>query len=291
MNADILPPKLVASAKGPPIDPSYRINIHFQPDLLFQDYTVIESLALTKQYCSQFETGISNGGLLATSGRLSWETELFGDFYAAAVAADRAKLQSRPKYGAVNVTNDPYGAAPRFGSCYFRLKAGVMQRSTFCFPDSYCDVQAVGTAQHFELENLALAANMADPLDWPIEAHVHGPLVIPEDIEALVLDPSYMYTFVQTAAEQLGCAIEYHPGYRVAAKDLQPHESYRGHEYVEIAQKLADHEGMLTPVVVGKAYRQSGFGQQQIKKVWHYLARYGRIWEVNLSGTINIAAS
>ncbi|MBE7182611.1 MAG: DUF3626 domain-containing protein, partial [Terriglobus roseus] len=58
------------------------LNVHFQPDLPYTTTTtnsdgtqttttttVISSLAHSQQYHSQFRTGISNGGLLATSGR------------------------------------------------------------------------------------------------------------------------------------------------------------------------------------------------------------------------------
>lgn len=185
MTTPTIPPKLANLAKGPPIDPSYRINIHFQPDLPYNNTTVIQSLALTRQYHSQFKTGISNGGLLATSGRVQWEDDLFGNFYPTTSINTELDIE-RPKYGASNITNDIYGAAPRFGSCYFRLRADDLSL-IFCFPGAggLYSVVAVGTTEHCELDKLAFRTYMDDPLDWCVEAHVHGPLLIPHDIDAL----------------------------------------------------------------------------------------------------------
>ena len=274
----IVPPKLAAiaaSRNGGAINPSYRVNINFQPDLLHGDITVIESISRTNQYHSQFKTGISNGGLLATSGRAEWEHNLFGDFYPSDTPSSTAEIE-RPKYGALNINNDPYGAAPRFGSCHFRLKPDALLRSTFCFPDSYYGVKAAGTAENFDLDELALGTRMEDPLDWYIEAHIHGPLLIPQDIEALVLDPSYRDSIVHTAAEKLGCSIEWHPGYAVLASTLDSYKEYRGPEYVKIAHLIADTTGLLTPEIIGRAYRNSNYTQQEVKKIWHCLACYGR---------------
>jgi hypothetical protein len=79
-------------------------------------------------YLSQFETGVSNGGLTAHPGgdRFVWEQRMFASVY------DTLHPETRPKYGALNLYGDPHGAAPRFGACYFRIRREALDRTTFC---------------------------------------------------------------------------------------------------------------------------------------------------------------
>lgn len=60
------------------------ITLNFHPDRLLADgRTVAQSLATEGVYRSQFETGISNGGLTAYPGgdRDRWEQRMFGGAY------------------------------------------------------------------------------------------------------------------------------------------------------------------------------------------------------------------
>ncbi|HEY3560477.1 MAG TPA: DUF3626 domain-containing protein [Kribbella sp.] len=241
------------------------IGLQFQPDWPFGGGTVIEAMAVDGVYRSQFVTGISNGGLTAFPGgdRWLWESRLFSGRY------DEQSGTARPVYGVWNRYADVYGGAIRFGSSYLRLRPETVERATFCFPDSARDPADFGD-QH-ALPYLCQLADAAalDPLDDYIEAHIHGPVRFATDVEALVLDPSFAGTAVEAAARELGCPIEYHPGFRATPADFDP--AYRGAETVALARKLGDE---LTPHVLGAAARRHP--AQQIKYVWHCLARFGR---------------
>lgn len=244
-----------------------QVTLQFHPDWPFGDGLVIQALARDGRYRSQFETGTSNGGLTAYEGgdRWRWENRLFGGRY------DGAAHSRRPVYGALNFDGDPYGGSVRFGSAHLRLREEVMDRCTFCFPDSVFEPAAVcGLGEVDELIRLARSSDL-DPLDRYVEAHVHGQVLIDRDVEAVVLDPCYQGTDVERAAEALGCQVEWHPGFTTATASLDP--IYRGAEYVELAQSM---ETVLTPDVIGQAARSGDHQQQALKRVWHYLARFGQ---------------
>jgi len=113
-----------------------------------------------------------------------------------------------------------------------------------------------------------------DPIDDHIEAQVHGPVRVDSDVEALVLDPSYRGTEVEVLARRLPCAVEWHPGFVLEVETLRQHPSFRGAEYVELGMSIA-HDGYLTPRILGEAARSGKYDVQDLKKVWHYLARFG----------------
>lgn len=243
-----------------------RVTLQFHPDWPHSSGTVIEAIARDGVYRSQFETGISNGGLTAHPGgdRWRWESRLFGGRY------DDSPPSARPVYGALD-QGDPYGGAVRFGSAYLRLRAEVSERCTFCFPDSVFEPERVhGPEAAAELVALARASGF-DALDDCVEAHVHGGVLIARDVEAIVLDPSHRGGAVEQAADRLGCAVEWHPGFRVSTDDLDP--GYRGPEIVALARSLG---AELTPRVVGDAARSGAHDPQAVKRVWHCLARFGR---------------
>ncbi|MEP9383977.1 DUF3626 domain-containing protein [Nocardioides cheoyonin] len=253
-----------------------RVTLQFHPDWpagrTGAGGLVIEAMARDGAYRSQFETGTSNGGLTAYDGgdRWRWESRLFGGRY------DAGPAHRRPVYGALNHHARPHGGSVRFGSAYVRLRPEVVQRSTFCFPDSVFEPERVGGPELID-ELVALAAASGhDDLDDYVEAHVHGGVRFVRDAEAVVLDPCFRGTPVERAACDLGCAVEFHPGFRVATDGLDP--TYRGEEYVALAQRLAEPRGgVLTPDLVGAAARSAEQDPQALKRVWHYLARFGRV--------------
>ena len=220
-------------------------------------------------YRSQFATGTGNGGLTAYPGgdRWRWESRIFAGAY------DEAPAQERPVYGALNFRRKPVGGAPRFGSAHFRLTAGTLARTTFCYPDSALEPSDFGVAPRMGLVELALA-DRQDALDDYIEAQVHGPVRPGCHAEALVLDPCYRGTDVEAAALRLGCPVEWHPGFRLQVEELLRHSGYRGQEYVDLGAQIAV-DGVLDPRIVGDAARAGRHDPQRIKKVWHYLARFG----------------
>jgi hypothetical protein len=112
-----------------------RVVVHFHPDRIgARNATTAEALLEDGRYRSQFETGLSSGGLTAFPGgdRDAWERSLFGGAY----HAPGSDLGERPKYGALELIRFPDGPWPRFGSCYLVLKPDVARRTSFSFMGS-----------------------------------------------------------------------------------------------------------------------------------------------------------
>ena len=224
-------------------------------------------------YRSQFETGTSNGGLTAHPGgdRWLWESRIFGGAYDGCLGPD---LSLRPKYGALNYRTDPVGGSRRFGSCHLRLRPHMLARTSFCYPDSHLQPEHFGVADRMTLIAMATENRLAlDPLDDYIEAHVHGPLCMGEDVEAVVLDPCYLGTPVEDAALGLPCAVEWHEGFRLSVDQLDDCKRYRGTPAVEAIASMGD-DGFVTPLQIGAA-RMAGMDQQLTKWAWHCVARFG----------------
>ncbi|WP_207208147.1 DUF3626 domain-containing protein [Nocardioides glacieisoli] len=260
------------------------VVLHFHPGWAHSGGTVLDAIAADGRYRSQWLTGTSNGGLTAHPGgqRWLWESRLFEGRY------DDGDPAARPVYGAWNRRDDPYGAAPRFGSAYFRLRPEVLERATFCWPDSVYAPQAVGGPERLaELCRLAdaglldaalLPAAAADlPLDDPlndyVEAHVHGGVALADDVEAVVVDPSDLAAS-GGLLDGLGVAVETHPGYRINADDID--EAYRGIVPIALARELGRE---VTPALLGAAQRSGHHDPQAVKWLWHCMARFGRTWE------------
>lgn len=252
-------------------DVSYPITLNFHPDVTVSGALVIDLIARHGSYRSQFETGTSSGGLTAYEGgdRWSWESRVFGGAY------DNAHPSLRPKYGALNYRHDPAGGSRRFGSCHIRLASHVRSRTSFCYPDSYWE------PHHYAVDDVRPLIVLAeenvldlDPfLDNYIEAHVHGALSVPEDVEAVVLDPSFKGTRIGTAAASLGCAVEWHGGFRLSLNCLANCETFRGAAVADAITQIAEC-GVVTPVAIWRA-RSHLLDYQMAKWVWHCVARYG----------------
>jgi len=256
-------------SSGGPVDPELRVTLNFHPDRLASGLPILEALARDGVYRSQFETGTSNGGLTAHEGgdRWWWESRIFGAAY------DQAPPAERPKYGSLNFRRRITGGSPRFGSSHLRLRPETLARTTFCYPDSFLEPADFGVASAMSLIGLAEAGDR-DPLDDYIEAQVHGPVRLMGDVEALVLDPSFRGTSVERAARRLGCPVEWHGGFRLSTAELRRYPDFRGPEYVRLGIALAE-DGQLDPRIIGDASRTGRYDDQDLKRVWHYLARFG----------------
>ncbi|MEV1080168.1 DUF3626 domain-containing protein [Streptomyces sp. NPDC050211] len=254
---------------GPAVDPDLCITLNFHPDRLVGGVPILDALARDGTYHSQFVTGVSNGGLTAHPGgdRWRWESRIFGGAY------DDADPQDRPVYGALNFRRQVVGAAPRFGSSHLRLTGATLARATFCYPDSAAEPADFGVAAGMSLIALA-EADRQDPLNDYIEAQVHGGVVLARDVEALVLDASYRGTAIEAAARALPFLLEWHPGYRLTAAEVRSHADYRGPEYADLGARIAE-EGRLDPRIIGNAARTGHHELQDLKMVWHTLARFG----------------
>lgn len=93
-------------------------------------------------------------------------------------------------------------------------------------------------------------------------------------MEAVVLDLCHRDSPVESAALRLGCPVEWHGGFRLGVDELRRHPGYRGQEYVDLATRIAV-GGVLDPRIIGDAARAGRYDPQSVKKVWHYLARFG----------------
>ncbi|MEU4416518.1 DUF3626 domain-containing protein [Nocardia salmonicida] len=260
---------VATQCQGRALDSSIPVTVNFHPDWLVGDRPVIEALVDDGFYRSQFVTGTSNGGLTAYPGgdRWQWESRMFGGAY------DRAPVEHRPIYGALNFRHLPFGAAPRFGSAHLRLTTTVLDRTTFCYPDSHLNPSHFGVASSMGLIALAEMGD-TDLLDTYIEAHIHGPVRLDRDVEAIVLDPSHRGTGIETAARRLPCAVEWHHGFHLGVSALREHPDYRGAHYVDLGTSIAVN-GVLDASVLGRAAQSGEYDAQSLKKVWHYLARFG----------------
>ena len=174
---------------------------------------------------------------------------------------------------------------PRVGSSKKKMSASVnnhLARTTFCYPDIHREPTAFGTAERMPLLALALADRL-DPLDDHIEAHVHGPVRLDADVTALVLDPSYRGTGIEDTARRLPCPVEWHHGFRLEVAELRRHPGYRGRRYVDLGAEIAV-DGVLTPRVLGLAAGSGRYAEQDLKRVWHCVARFGGAAGVSPSG-------
>lgn len=190
-------------------------------------------------------------------------------------AYDHATPVDHPVYGALAIDHDPYGPAPRFGSSYLRLRPHVATRTTFAYPDSFLQPSSFGVADQLALIELWRSDRPVDPLDHYIEAHVHGGVRVPGDVEALVLDPSFRESGIDDMARAAGLRVEWHPGYVLRIDDLSQLAEYRGPLVVGAATGLAE-DGVITPAILGRTRLGGAEDTQMQKWLWHGLARFGR---------------
>ncbi|MET8836816.1 DUF3626 domain-containing protein [Micromonospora sp. NPDC004540] len=267
-----------------------RLTLNFHPDRLLRDgRTVAEALDQDGVYRSQFETGISNGGLTAFPGgdRDRWEAALFGGAY----QRPGVPAAERPKYGGLNLLDHPDGACPRFGSCHLRLRPATLARATFSFGDSHLGPKDLGTVTAFEPVLAALLEATAETgislgvagmdtgtllrtllrrrerasamagraLDDYIEAQVHGELSLARDVEAVVVDPSFRNTeegrILAGLARRHGFTLHWHSGFELPVDGIDA--EFRGPAIPPLAARVhAEFAGPGEPVhaaLIGRA--------------------------------------
>ncbi|MGC4879984.1 DUF3626 domain-containing protein [Micromonospora sp. DT43] len=313
------PERLLAAAAD-----SGRLTVNFHPDRLCADGRAVASaLAQDGVYRSQFVTGISNGGLTAYAGgdRDRWEHRMFGGAYQQPGVAPA----DRPTYGGLNLLDHADGACPRFGSCHLRLRPAALARATFCLGDSHLDPGVVGTADAFEavfaglltgvagtgeclgrtgtdvatlartlLEPSSAPATVGRALDDYVEAQIHGPLDLAQDVEELVVDPSFAGTptgaTLESIARRYGFPLRWHPGFALTVDRVDA--EFRGPAIPVLAARL--HREFARPgdpvdaaligrgavSVVTEPERWADRGPiadtlQHLKQLWHVLVRFG----------------
>lgn len=304
-----------------------RVALHFHPDRPdAQSRTIAESLLEGGVYRSQFETLLSNGSVSAFPGgaRHQWESRIFGGAY----DLRGTEAAHRPKYGALDLMRHPDGPAPRFGSCYFLLRPGVSARSTYTYLDSHSEPAERGTYEELDdivaalfagsftrdfavgekdltpgrlLEKLltGLPRPFEDPanrapgrnLNHYIEAQVHGDVRLREDVESLVVDPSFRDTStgrtLETLCERYDVRLYWHGGFVLATNEVP--SDFRGPTMPSLAERIAVH-GYVDAVAIGKAAvdlkrdpaawaDRGGYAEvlQELKLMWHVLVRFGRL--------------
>lgn len=113
-----------------------------------------------------------------------------------------------------------------------------------------------------------------DPwLDNYVEAHIHGPIVIERDVEALILDPSFKDSQIEEAALSLGCSIEWHKGFCLSVHQSSECQEYRGPKVADAILEMA-RDSCITPAQLSQA-RETKLDYQTAKWVWHCMARFG----------------
>ncbi|MBU5213946.1 DUF3626 domain-containing protein [Bacillus oleronius] len=318
-----------------------KIAVHFHPDRPDSTMKLIaESLLEQGKYKSQFETGLSNGSVTAYPGgeRDCWEEEVFGGAY----HLEYSPNNQRPKYGALNVMLHPDGPAPRFGSCYFLLSPGVSQRSTYTYLDSHQNPKEKGTYEEFDMILAGLMEetftrefaigerNLTPPrlinhllsnfengvinlsqkeasrnLNHYIEAQIHGDISLKEDVEMLVVDPSYQDTpigeILKTLCSKYSIVLKWHMGFELLVDEVPI--DFRGSSMPSLAKRIAK-DCYINAYIIGAAVMDlkcnpeswSERGTiaevlQELKLLWHVLVRYGHPRKERSKGKINGVAS
>jgi hypothetical protein len=303
------------------------VTINFHPDRICNDgRSVAAALYDDGVFKTQFETGISNGGLNRIVGgrRDVWETQLWGNVY----MAEGVSLAERPKYGGLNLMNYSDGACPRFGSCHLRLKSELLTRCSFSFGDSFNEPHDIGVIDAFEpvlaallqdidthgttlgRDHLSVQAyinellsssrkrstkhtQLGRALDNYIEAQIHNSVELANDVEAVVIDPSFHGTAVgellEAIADKYHLEMEWHQGFELSIEKVP--SDFRGEEMPSLAKFVAAHVGtrpLIDAATIGQAavsvvtdpqqWQEWGTvddALQRLKYLWHILVVYG----------------
>lgn len=189
--------------------PKYEVAVDRETSKL------VDAFMVDGHYKNQFETGITSGSASAYPGgsRDGWEKTIFEGGYH---GHDLIPAE-RPKYGGLNAAKYPKGPAGTYGSCYFVLKPGARERTTFTAGNSSGRrAEHVGTAEHFQhvLKDASMFKDIMEvalgkreftttPGGWGyIEAQVHGPVAFDKDIAAVVIDKKFAGTEYETKLRQ-----------------------------------------------------------------------------------------
>jgi hypothetical protein len=127
-------------------------------------------------------------------------------------------------------------------------------------------------------------------LDTQVEAQVHGPIDLREDVELLVADPAFAETSTGNSLRALATRYDFplwwHAGFQLAVRDVP--DDFRGAEMPRLARRIAGDDGIINAAVIGAAeaslhrkpeeWRNWGTRAetlQHLKQLWHVLVQYG----------------
>ena len=293
-----------------------RLTLNMHPDRLDRNgRTVAAGLAADGEYRSQWITGISAGSRSAIPGgeRHRFERELFDGAY-----DDVESLSGQhPVYGSLDLLFDEHGGSPRFGSSYLVLASHVRQRTTFCLGDSHQVPRDVGTfdqpwgvlaglaeqAQQGRLLNRGLGpdalravlngeyrlARASRDLDGYVEIQIHGGVSLVDDVEAVIVDPSFRGTDIEhhlaSAVERFGFELGWNCGSVLNIEDVP--SDFRGPTMPALARHVADTAGIVHARAIGVAAAHLRFEDQKpggddadsalqhLKYLWHTVLAHG----------------
>jgi hypothetical protein len=293
-----------------------RVTLNFHPDRLSRSgRTVAAGLAHDGWYRSQWVTGISAGSRSAVRGGARHRFE--HDFFAGAYGDAQPSADDRPVYGSFDLLLDDHGGSPRFGSSFVVLRSHLRDRTTLCVGDSHVGPRDVGTFAEPSsiLAGLAEQADRGDllhravgtdvllgaltgtyrsgratrDLDGYVEIQVHGGVSLADDVEKIVLDPSFRGSDVErdltTAARRYGFELAWHRGSELHADDVPA--DFRGPTMPLLAQRVARPDGIVDARAIGVAAARERFEEplelgdppastlQQLKYLWHTLLAHG----------------
>ena len=80
---------------------------------------------------------------------------------------------------------------------------------------------------------------------------------------------------MQDQAHALGVPVEWHEGRVLTVAELRRHPDFRGAGAVAVGEQIAE-GGRLDAAVIGRAAATGRAHEQDLKRVWHLVARFGR---------------
>ena len=127
-------------------------------------------------------------------------------------------------------------------------------------------------------------------LDTGIEAQVHGPLDLRQDVELFVADPAFAETatgsLLREIASRYRIPLRWHSGFQLPVDKIP--DDFRGPAMPRLAQRIAGKGGTIDAAVIGRAeaslregpdvWRDWGSYEealQHLKQLWHVLVHYG----------------
>ena len=151
-----------------------------------------------------FETGRGYGSANKER-RAGWEASLVSEGLDQRDEAEGEKLydemppRQKPSYGALNLGDDPKGAASQYGKAYFEMEPHVKNRSTFT-PNNSSQTSQVSTFRNAETFSLSeegreyqgsVDANRKDPTKY-IEVQIWNGFDFKKDVKALHINRSVL---------------------------------------------------------------------------------------------------
>lgn len=293
-----------------------RLTLNLHPDRIDRwGRSVAQGLLMDGRYRSQWATGLSAGSRSAVPGgvRHRFEQALFGGAYDDANASD----VEFPIYGSFDLVFDEHGGSPRFGSSFIVLDENVRERVTLCVGDSATGPRDVGTfeapwsvlaglaeqaakssllnrqlgpeALMESLDGVYRSSKASRDLDGYIEVQVHGGVVLTDDVEGIVLDPSFRGTEIEAdvtaAADRYGFDVGWHCGSELRAEQVP--ETFRGPSMPALAREVARADGVVDARAIGLKAARLRLEEppldgdapeseiQQLKYLWHTLVAFG----------------